>query len=442
MTGTMDAAAGAGAGGAGGPGAGGGSLKQADRRRVFLGVFAFMTASSVPMSFFYYVFPPLLRERGHSPEVVGAFALVYLPYVLRGLWAFVLERVMRGQAGRYRNATRLLAVLAVLAVLALLPLDPVRHPGAIMGVAFLVFVILASGMTTLDGYILATLDLDGRARVAAWGAAGAAAGGVVVGLGAWLGLAGNGWHTVVLVLAAATLLPSLGIAILPRRPGGAARKDHAAPQAVQRNDLRGFLADPRLRALILLALLAHGSMGLMSGYLPVLQVDAGLKIGEIGLFSAVAANLMGLAGAMAGWVIVTRMGGWGALVAVMVFLSAVFAAASLLHGLFWGRGFAIAITAALMLAGYVYYVPYRALILQACDGPHAVSRAAILSSLDMTVGILGMSVAGLVAVQLGLTVFLGVCAAAALLAAGLALHRAARRGFADIPTTGKLETSK
>ena len=36
------------------------------------------------------------------------------------------------------------------------------------------------------------------------------------------------------------------------------------------------------------SLLAHGAIGLVSGYLPVLQVDAGVQIGEIGLFSAVA----------------------------------------------------------------------------------------------------------------------------------------------------------
>ncbi|WP_444429407.1 hypothetical protein ACTTAM_11385 [Rhodobacter capsulatus] len=80
--------------------------------RILTGVFAFMLASSVPMSFFYYVFPPMLRASGHSAELVSALALVYLPYVLRGVWAFAIARALGGRAQAWRRATLALSVLA------------------------------------------------------------------------------------------------------------------------------------------------------------------------------------------------------------------------------------------------------------------------------------------------------------------------------------------
>ena len=403
----------------------------AGRWRILAGVFAFMLASSVPMSFFYYVFPPMLRASGHSAELVSALALVYLPYVLRGLWAFAIARALGGRAQTWRRATLALSVLAAAGVLALLPLDPARQPGPIMAVAAFLFLVLASGMTTLDGYVLATLGERGRAAVPGWGAAGMALGGILVGVAAWLGWIGGAWGQGVWLLAALTLAPALAVAILPRQAGavqtGAEPADTATsprPRPPLRGLWRAVWQDPALPRLVLVSLLAHGAIGLVSGYLPVLQVDAGLQIGEIGLFSAMAANGLGLAGAVIGGAIVARIGGWKSLSLVTILLALCLGAAAALHGLIWGRGFAVALTAVTMLAGYIYYVPYRALCLQSSRGDHAVTQAAWLSSCDMVVSILAMSVAGTLAARLGLVSFLVLCTLAASGAALVALRRA------------------
>ncbi|ETD90896.1 hypothetical protein U713_03890 [Rhodobacter capsulatus YW2] len=400
--------------------------ENAKRWRILTGVFAFMLASSVPMSFFYYVFPPMLRASGHSAELVSALALVYLPYVLRGLWAFAIARALGGRAQAWRRATLALSVLAAAGVLALLPLDPARQPGPIMAVAAVLFLVLASGMTTLDGYVLATLGEKGRAAVPGWGAAGMALAGILVGVASWLGWIGGDWRQAVWLLAVMTLAPALAVAILPPQ-APAERADPATPPRPRlplRSLWRAVWQDPALPRLVLVSLLAHGAIGLVSGYLPVLQVDAGLQIGEIGLFSAVAANGLGLAGAVIGGAIVARIGGWKSLSLVTMLLALSLGVAAALHGLIWGRGFAVALTAVTMLAGYIYYVPYRALCLQSSRGDHAVTQAAWLSSCDMVVSILAMSVAGTLAARLGLVPFLVLCTLAASGAALVALRQA------------------
>lgn len=116
---------------------------------------------------------------------------------------------------------------------------------------------------------------------------------------------------------------------------------------------------------------------------------------------------------MIGGAIVARIGGWRSLSLVTMLLALCLGVAAALHGLIWGRGFAVALTAVTMLAGYIYYVPYRALCLQSSRGDHAVTQAAWLSSCDMVVSILAMSVAGTLAARLGLVPFLVLCTLAA-----------------------------
>lgn len=396
------------------------------RTLIYLGVVAFMASFAVPMSFLYYVFPPMLRALGHGPEIVGAFAMVYLPYVLRGVWAFAIERLMKGQAARYRWATVVLAVLGVGGVLALLLIDPTRQVGATMGIAVVIFVLFSSGMTTLDGYLLATLSPEDRASSAAWTAGGVAFGGIAVGFMAWFEIFSGSWVSAVCALAIATLIPALFILILPKAKGLQIPEKEQADDPPKAGKLRQFFTAGPLRALIIMAVLAHGTIGLISGYLPILQVDAGLSIGEIGLFTAIGANVMGLVGAMLGGWILSRVGGWRTLAFVTVLLCLILLGATIFSQAMWGKSFAISLTAILMMAGYIYYVPYRALVLQACEGPGSVSRVAILSSFDMTISIIGMSVAGLVAVKLGLTLFFAVGAVLMLCAALYALKNVAQ----------------
>ncbi|MEM9060711.1 MAG: MFS transporter [Pseudomonadota bacterium] len=394
--------------------------------RTYIGVVAFMASFAVPMSFFYFIFPPMLRTFGHEPEIVGAFAIVYLPYVLRGLWAFAIERAMKGIAARYRLATFWLSVVGVVLVLALLTVDPARQVGAAMAIAVVIFVVFSSGMTTLDGYLLTTLSAKDRAKSAAWTAFGIAFGGITVGFLAWFDVFSVSWSSAILILASASGLSALLILILPKAPGVVMPpQDESSPDA---GKFRQFFVAGPFRSLVLIAILAHGTTGLLSGYLPVLQIDAGLSIGDIGLFSAIGSNVMGIAGALLGGWILARIGGWRTLAVVTAGLAIILAGAAALHESLWGEKFAIGITIILMMVGYTYFVPYRALMLEACEGPGSVSRVAILSSFDMTTGIVAMSLAGVVAVQLGLTLFFAMGTGLAFLAALYALSVARASG--------------
>lgn len=385
--------------------------------RIHIAMLAFCAATSIPMSFFFFILPATLRQAGHPAEVVSLAALVYLPYALRFLWAPLVDRVGQGAAARYRAVALAMLVAAVVALAAFLPLDPKRDAAAVLWIAALVFVFLATGMSALDGYIVSTLDDDGRKRVTIFQAAGFTLGAVAVGFGA-IASEGVSWTSTVALLGGATAMLGLTVAILPRlgtAPAGLGRSPIVA-------GLRGFIGSPQVRRRAGLSLLAKGGLGLPVGYLAVLQVDSGLSAAEVGLFGTVGSNIGGLIAAFAVGGLLVRWGGWRTLAALCAAASCMLAAAALLHAELAGAAFAVTLSLTVLALGYGYAVPYRALVLTICGGAFGATQAALLSCLDIVVGILAAALSGVVVTMVGLGGLLGLAALGCLGGAVLAMH--------------------
>jgi MFS family permease len=367
-------------------------------QRINLGMLAFCAATSIPMSFFYFVLPAVLRQAGHSAEVIGLIALVYLPYALRVLWAPLVDRIAQRSAPRYRAVAFVMLAAAILSILAFMAVDPGIDLAATFGIATVVFVFLATGLTALDGYVLVTLGTKGRERITAYQATGFTLGAILLGVGA-MATDGMDWIALVLLLAAATAVLTIPLLILPKDgEASGASETTGLPHGIWQ-----FLSQPAVRRRIVVSVLAHGGLGLPAGYLPVLQVDAGLTPGQIGLFGAVGSNITGLLAAIAAGALITRYGGWRTLAVVALLGCAIFGAAALSHAELNGPVFAVSVALIVMALGYGYVVPYRALVLTICDGEKGATQAATLSCFDVVIGLLAGSVAGVVVSALGLT---------------------------------------
>lgn len=384
--------------------------------RVYGGMLAFCASSSILMTYIGFVLPAVLRQAGQPAEVVGIVALAYLPYALRILWAPLVDRSAVGSPSRYKAIAVLALALAIASMAAFLPFRPERDVAAIISVACLVFFFLATGLTALDGYVLATLGEDGRKRVTAWQAAGFTLGGIVLGIGA-MAADGTAWTSGVVLLAAATGVLALPVLSMPKAKASAS----VAGTGGMTRGLWAFLKSAATRRRIAVSLLAHGGLGLVAGYMPVLQVDSGLSPGQVGLFGAVGSNICGFIAALAAGAAVIRLGGWRTLAVISVVSVGFFVFAALFHAELSGPIFAVSLSLGVMALGYCYVVPYRALVLIACGGERGATQAAFLSSLDVVVAIVFGSLAGIVATAFSLTglfsLSAGLCAAGALIAA-------------------------
>jgi hypothetical protein len=390
-------------------------------QRINLGMVAFCAATSIPMSFFYFVLPAVLRQAGHSAEVIGLVALVYLPYALRVLWAPLVDRTAAGSAARYRALAFAMLAVAIIGILGFMAVDPRVDLAATLGVATFVFVFLATGLTALDGYVLATLGRKGRERITAYQVTGFTLGAIVLGIGA-IATDGVSWTTLVLLLAATTAVLSAPLLILPKDgDSSSAREDSSLPHGIWQ-----FLHHAAVRRRIAVSVLAHGGLGLPAGYLPVLQVDAGLTPGQIGLFGAIGSNICGFMAAVAAGALIAHYGGWRTLAMVALAGCAIFGGAALTHAQLNGPIFAVSVALIVMVLGYGYVVPYRALVLTICDGEKGATQAALLSCFDVVIALLSGSIAGVVVSAVGLTGMFALSATACLAGALVAfrsLHR-------------------
>jgi hypothetical protein len=392
------------------------ALSLSFERRIDVGMVAFCASTSISMSFFYFVMPAVLRKTGHSAEIIGAVALVYLPYALRVVWAPLVDRYAGGSAERYRLIAFTMLIASILAILALAAVDPAHDLGATFAIATLIFTLLATGLTALDGYVLSTLAPAVRPRVIPFQVGGMMAGGMLLGLGS-LAADGLSWTTTVLLLAGTTAVLAMPLLVLPRVTIPlAAVEGPGIPGGLWR-----FLKRAVVRRRMAVSVLAHGGLGLPAGYLAVLQIDAGLTPGQVGLFGAVGANMSGLlAAVIAGW-LVARFGGWRTLAAVAVTGALIYAAVAFTYAEMMGPSFAVSVALVVMALGYGFFVSFRSLVLAICDAENGATQAAFLSCFDVVVSLLCSSIAGVVAAAIGVSGLFAASAAACVAGAVLAV---------------------
>ncbi|MFH1082631.1 MAG: MFS transporter, partial [Pseudomonadota bacterium] len=126
-------------------------LKTIFSARMFVAL-AMGFACGLPLLLTITVLQAWMTEEGMDLAVIGAMALVGLPYTVKFLWAPLLDRYTLPFLGR-RRGWLLIAQLALIASIAGLGLtDPGNNPWMVASVAFLVTFFSASQDIVVDAY--------------------------------------------------------------------------------------------------------------------------------------------------------------------------------------------------------------------------------------------------------------------------------------------------
>src|ERR1044072_27488 len=88
-------------------------------------------SQGLAFGFFTQALPAFLRQRPASLALVGASALLTLPWALKFLWAPFVDRIGSERGGRGRSWILPLQALAVLNLLALAAVDPGEGLGVV-----------------------------------------------------------------------------------------------------------------------------------------------------------------------------------------------------------------------------------------------------------------------------------------------------------------------
>ena len=274
------------------------------RVRLFAVLAGLYVAQAIPSYLLAAAIPPIMREAGVSRSAIGYFSILFLPLVLKFLWAPWVDRVRpfaRAHRAGWVVLTQLGVVACILALNAAAPADVT----AILAIGFVASLLVSTQDIATDGYAAKHLaPADRSIGNAIQG--GSVAFGVVI--GGTLGLVLHhryGWHAMLLTIAAVSLLPLLAAPAMREVPPPAAAAGAAPPP---RPSVRAFLRRPEARGVLWVALTYRASEGLVKAMEGPYLVDAGVPLDVIGYISGGSAATAGVAGSAIAAVLVRRAG--------------------------------------------------------------------------------------------------------------------------------------
>lgn len=386
--------------------------ERAPPRRWVAWIIALYLASGMPFGVIDRLMPVWLKAHGVSLEDIGLASLIGLPWVLKPLWAPLVDRL--GTAARWISGA-LVVIAAALALVGRLEPGPVAA-------ALLLVVALASATQdiSIDGFVTAALPerLHGRAnglRVAAYRGAMLVAGGGGVALAGVLD-----WSWVFLGLG----LCALALSLVTRRVPAAPREP--TPLTDWLSALWDWVWRPGAVELIVFVLLFKLGDAAMAPMLSPFWMDAGLSLQEVGLISTGLGAGLTAAGALLGGEIATRIGTFRALWvlgAVQAVTNLGYAAVALAPS---RLGVYVA-SAAESLGSGLGTAAYLAFLMGATDGEQTATRFALLTALAGLTRTLAGAISGFGAQKFGYPVYFALTFALALPAFGLLPLLARRR---------------
>ena len=231
-------------------------------------------SQAIPLGFLIVALPAILRSEGLGLELTGLIGALALPWLVKFLWAPLVDRFGSSRRGHYRSWIIPLQSLTVLMVIAVSQLD-LKHGMVWLVAAGAVFMLSSATQDiATDGLTVHVIRKEDRGR-----ANGIQVGGYYFGqiLGGGLVLIlfdRFGWTAALLTMAALLALPLIPVLRFREPAHGVGRK----PERVDFGALKRFVTRPGAGIWILILLLYRaGETMALTMFNPML-VDGGLSL--------------------------------------------------------------------------------------------------------------------------------------------------------------------
>jgi PAT family beta-lactamase induction signal transducer AmpG len=290
-----------------------------DRRMFTILLLGF--SSGLPLALTIGVMSAWLKDAGLSKTAIGFFAFVGLPYNLKFAWAPFLDGMrvpwLAARLGPRRSWALTVQIVLALAIAAFALIDPHNHPYLVALVALAVAFLSASQDIVVDAYRVEILEERTQGAGAAVVQLGYRIGMLASGAGALVIANAMGWSTAFLVMAGLIAVGMLAILISP--------EPAASPRAVaEGRDLRkpiqawmqhyvvgpfaNFMTRPYWQAILLFVILYKLSDAMIGRMTNPFYIELGFSLDEIAAVTKVFGLISTLGGAMAGGLVVARIG--------------------------------------------------------------------------------------------------------------------------------------
>jgi PAT family beta-lactamase induction signal transducer AmpG len=376
------------------------TLLQALKQRRMAAILLLGVASGLPFNLTLSTLQAWLADAGVDIKTIGIFGLVGLPYLLKFLWAPLLDRYLPPLLGRRRGWIVLFQLALAFAIGVMSLSEPAKMPAALGIIALIVVFLSASQDIVIDAYRVDVIPPPERALASAvtgfgYRSAAMFAGTVIVFIASYVG-----WHIaygIVAILMSLMIFATLW-APEPTTPG---RPPLTLRDAVV-EPVRHLLAQPGAWGFLLLVLLYKvGDAFALSLYSAFMIKGVGFSLKELSVAGKLNMTISTMIGtALGGWIYMR----WGLYRSLLTF--GIAQALTLL--LFMWLALAgkhlwllIVTTSIDTLAGGMGQAAFVAFLMAQCEASFSATQYALLSALAAVPRVLMGAVAGQVVAAVG-----------------------------------------
>ena len=272
---------------------------------IFLSIALLTLSLSALVQFLWQGTVLFMREAGQPSQVIGLVYLAGFPWLLRFLWAPLIDRYGSRRWGHFRSWTIATQIAITFGLLCLTAVDPLTSTYALLALLAVLSAIMGTQQSAILGLMAARLAEKDRSKGMTVKAIAFAAAGVLMGAGILYWLGDYGWPT---TTSAIFVFGLFGLAVL--LPLKLDAGNAPPPSSVNLQNQFAVLWRPGPRRLLLISLGVNGAVATTYGLQSIMLIDAGLAVSQAALITMVVAAAVGAFGALAARYLVERLGGY------------------------------------------------------------------------------------------------------------------------------------
>jgi MFS transporter, PAT family, beta-lactamase induction signal transducer AmpG len=372
-------------------------------------------SQAIPLGFFIVAIPAILRARGLSLEGVGLLSAIAFPWLVKFLWAPLVDRYGSARWGHFWSWILPLQTLSVFTVvtIAFLDLETQFVPLVLAGALFML--LAATQDIATDGLAVRVLSHDERGPGNGVQVGGYYLGQIVGGGLMLITFHRFGWTPAVLIMAAFLALPLLPMFVFrePAYPGD------AQVRKVDYRALGRFFTRPGAGMWVLILLLYRTGETMAATMFNPMLVDLGMSLEQIGVLLGVASSFGAFSGALFGGFLIRSLGRKPALVGFGLIQAAALSGLALPALGFASSATVYAVAIASAFAGGMATAALYTSMMDHSSTATSATDFTLQQSLAAVGPVLASTLSGFIASSLGYPLHFALCAGVTVLTAVL-----------------------
>jgi MFS family permease len=273
------------------------------RRGTYLLLGSLYITQYLGLGFFFTALVAILRQQGVPLEQLSAIYVLGLFWILKFLWAPLVDRVSFGRLGHYRGWLIVMQSLLVVTLIIMGFFDLGSQLGLILGLCMLVGLFSATQDIAADALSCCLLSPAERGIGNGIQVSGGLLGNVIGGGVVLMLYPSIGWFGSMLLLAAGTAITLVQLLFF-REPATITERHIDHTEYVRFRDLLTFFGRPGMWRWLIILLIYPLGVSTAYGVITPLLVDAGWSLERIGFSVNIVGSVLGMGSAVAvGWLI-------------------------------------------------------------------------------------------------------------------------------------------